>query len=190
MKVELLLNDCSGQVLPISKGIAETRANLNLARVINLTTRHTRARRTPRVATVHNAVKETIRAHLTLVHVFHAYASADTPWVAHALSYFTPVRYGRITSVSATHEATQFAGPHKIQYAPIHNSNLLTETRRSIINRHRQGLPPWSSEFQIRPLPFLPIQYSLFSPNCPVWSPIMSFYQLLKFSTFHSRTRV
>jgi hypothetical protein len=34
MKVELLLNDCNGQVLPISEGIAETRANLNLAREI------------------------------------------------------------------------------------------------------------------------------------------------------------
>jgi hypothetical protein len=49
-----------------------------------------------------------IRAHLTLVHVFHAYASADTPWVAHALSYFTSVRYGRIASVSVAHSATQF----------------------------------------------------------------------------------
>jgi hypothetical protein len=40
----------------------------------------------PWVATVNDAVKETIRAHLTLVHVFHASASADNPWVAHALS--------------------------------------------------------------------------------------------------------
>jgi hypothetical protein len=32
MKVELLVNDSNGQVLPISKGIAETQANLNLAR--------------------------------------------------------------------------------------------------------------------------------------------------------------
>jgi hypothetical protein len=35
-----------------------------------------------RVAIIHDAVKETIRAHLTIVHVFHAYASAasaDTP---------------------------------------------------------------------------------------------------------------
>jgi hypothetical protein len=30
------------------------------------------ARRAPRVATVHDAVKEMIRADLTLVHVFHA----------------------------------------------------------------------------------------------------------------------
>jgi hypothetical protein len=60
------------------------------------------------VATVHDAVKETIRAHLTLVYVFHTYASTDTPWVAHALSYYTPVRYGRIAFVSAAHDATQF----------------------------------------------------------------------------------
>jgi hypothetical protein len=58
------------------------------------------------VATVHNAVKEMIRANLTLVHVFHAYASADTPWVAHALSHCIPIRYGRIASVSAAYEAT------------------------------------------------------------------------------------
>jgi hypothetical protein len=74
----------------------------------NLTTRHTQSKRAPRVATIHDEVKETIRAHLTLVHVFHTYASVDTPWVAHALSRCTPVRYGRIAFVSATHEATQF----------------------------------------------------------------------------------
>jgi hypothetical protein len=60
------------------------------------------------VATIHDAVKEMIKAHLTLEHVFHAYASPDTPWVAHALSHCTPVRYGRIASVLATHDATQF----------------------------------------------------------------------------------
>jgi hypothetical protein len=60
------------------------------------------------VATVHDEVKETIRAHLTLVHIFHMYTSVDTPWVTHALSHFTSVRYGRIASVSAAHDATQF----------------------------------------------------------------------------------
>jgi hypothetical protein len=74
-------------------------------------------------------VKEMIRAHLTLVHVFHAYASADTPWVAHALSHCTPVMYGRIASISVAHEATQFTGPHKISYAPVHNLYLLTGAR-------------------------------------------------------------
>jgi hypothetical protein len=31
------------------------------------------------------------------------------------------------------------------------------------LNRHRRGLPPWSSEYQIRPLILFPIQYSPFS---------------------------
>jgi hypothetical protein len=78
------------------------------------------------VATVHNTIKETIRAHLTLVHVFHVYASVDTLWVVDTLFHFTPIRYGRIASVSVAHEATQFVGPHKIPYAPVHNSNLLS----------------------------------------------------------------
>jgi hypothetical protein len=81
------------------------------------------------VVTVHNTVKETIRAHLTLVHILHVYASVDTPWVAHALSPCSPVRYGRIGSISATHGATQFVGPHKIPYALVHISNLLTGAR-------------------------------------------------------------
>jgi hypothetical protein len=93
---------------PISEGVAEIRINIQPCKGINLTTRHTQARRAPRVATTHNKIKETIKAHLTLVHVFHAYASMDTPWVTHALSYFTSVRYGRIASVSAAHDATQF----------------------------------------------------------------------------------
>jgi hypothetical protein len=60
------------------------------------------------VATIHDVTKEKIRAHLTLVHIFHAYALVDTPWVAYAPSHCTPVRYGRIASVSATPDATQF----------------------------------------------------------------------------------
>jgi hypothetical protein len=60
------------------------------------------------VATIHDAVMETIRAHLTLVHVFHVCASVDTTWMAHALSRCTLVRYGRIASVSVIHKATKF----------------------------------------------------------------------------------
>jgi hypothetical protein len=60
------------------------------------------------VAIVHDVVKETIRAHLSLVHVFHTYASVDTPWVAHALSHYTSIRYGMIASVSVAQDATQF----------------------------------------------------------------------------------
>jgi hypothetical protein len=125
------------------------------------------------VATVHVVVKETIRTHLTLAHIFHMYVSSDKPWMAHAVSRRTPVRYGRVAFVLATHEDTQFTGPHKIPYAPVHNSNLLTGARRSVLNQLRRELPPSSSEFQIGPLLFLPIQYSPFLPNCPTQSPIM-----------------
>jgi hypothetical protein len=92
----------------MSEGVAEIRNNNQPCKGINLTTWHTYAWRTPRVAIIHDEVKETIRAHLTLVHVFHAYASMDTPWVTHALSHFTSVRYDRIPFVLAAHDATQF----------------------------------------------------------------------------------
>jgi hypothetical protein len=90
----------------MSEGVVEIRINNQPYKGINLTTRHAQARRAPRVTTIHDEVKEMIRAHLTLVHVFHTYASANTLWVAHALSNYTPVRYGRIASVSAAHDAT------------------------------------------------------------------------------------
>jgi hypothetical protein len=108
MKLIILRLDSANKPSPMSEGVTEIRINSQPCKGINVTTRHTHARRAPRVATIHDEVKETIRAHLTLVRVFHAYASADTPWVAHALSHFTPVRYGRITSISVAHDATQF----------------------------------------------------------------------------------
>jgi hypothetical protein len=108
MKVELLCLDSVNKTSPISEGVAEIRINNQPCKGINLTTRHTQARRTPRVATVHDVVKEMIRAHLTLAHIFHAYGSTDTSWVVHALSHYTSVRYSRIASVSAAHNTTQF----------------------------------------------------------------------------------
>jgi hypothetical protein len=108
MKVELLRLNTANKPSPMSKGVTEIRINNQSWKGINLTTRHMQARRAPRVATVHDAVKKMIRVHLTLVHIFHAYSSVDTSWLAHALSHYTPVRYGRIASVSAAHDDTQF----------------------------------------------------------------------------------
>jgi hypothetical protein len=109
------------------------------------------------VAIIHDEVKETIRARLTLVHVFHAYALADTLWVAHALSHFTPIRYGRIASVSAACDATQFGD--SIYPVCVSTFQMLVhlDPTDAGLNRHRRGLPPWSSKYQIRPLPFLSI---------------------------------
>jgi hypothetical protein len=85
MKVELLRLNTVNKTSPISEGVTEIWINSQRCKGINLTTWHTQAWRAPRVATIHDVIKETIMAHLTLVYVFHAYASEDTPWVAHAL---------------------------------------------------------------------------------------------------------
>jgi hypothetical protein len=108
MKLIILRLNIVNKPSLISEGVVDIRVNSQPCKVIHLTRWHTQAQRAPQVATVHDAVKEMIRAHLTLVHIFHAYASVDTLWVAHALSGCTPVRYGGIASVSATHDATQF----------------------------------------------------------------------------------
>jgi hypothetical protein len=108
MKLIILRLNTANKPSPMFEGVVEIQINNQPCKGINLTTWHTQARKTPRVATIHNEVKEMISTHLTLVHVFHAYASTDTPWVAHALSHFTSIRYGRIASVSVAHVATQF----------------------------------------------------------------------------------
>jgi hypothetical protein len=66
MKVELLRLGVANKPSPISDGVMEIRINNQPCKGINLTTRHTQARRAPRVATIHDEVKETIRALLTL----------------------------------------------------------------------------------------------------------------------------
>jgi hypothetical protein len=77
-----------------------------------------------------------------------------------------------------------------VPYAPVHSMLIHQGSTDVGLNWHRRGLQPWSSEYQIRPLIHLPIQYSPFSPNCPAQSPFMPFYQLFKFSTFHFTNQV
>jgi hypothetical protein len=158
----------------MSEGVTEIQINNQPFKGIDLTTQHTQAWWAPRVATVHDVVKDTIRAHHTIVHIFHAYASADTPWVAHALSHYTPIRYGRIASISMAHNATQFGD----SISPVCVSTFQMPVQHGStdmgLNRHRRGLPPWNSEYQIKPLILIHIQYSAFAPNCPARLTILS----------------
>jgi hypothetical protein len=101
------------------------------------------------VATIHDVNMQTIRAHLTIVHVFHVYASVDTPWVAHVLSHYTPIRYGRIVSVSVTHDATQFEDSICPVWVSTFQMLIHSDPTDVGLNRHRWGLPPWSFEFTI-----------------------------------------
>jgi hypothetical protein len=108
MKLIILRLDSANKPSPMSEGVTEIRINNQPCKGINLTTRHAQARRAPWLARIHDEVKETIRPYHTLVHVFHVYASANTPWVAHALSHYTPIMYGGVASISAAHDASQF----------------------------------------------------------------------------------
>jgi hypothetical protein len=77
MKVELLRLDSANKPSPIPEGVVEIQINSQPCKGINLTTRHTQAQRAPRVATVHDAVKESGRVLPRPSVVFHTYTSAD-----------------------------------------------------------------------------------------------------------------
>jgi hypothetical protein len=61
----------------------------------------------PQVAIVYDTVKESSRVLPCPSAIFHAYASVDTPWVARTLSHCTPMKRGKVSSNSLTHEATK-----------------------------------------------------------------------------------
>jgi hypothetical protein len=173
MKLIILCLGAVNKPSPMSEGVTEIQIDSQPCKGINLTTRQTQAQRAPRVATFHDAVKEKIMAHLTLVHIFHTYASMDTPWVAHALFHCTVVRYARIASASATHDATQFGDSIYPVCVSTFQMLVHSDPTNARLNQHRQRLSPWSSKFMIQTTLNLSIQYSPFSPNCPTRSLIM-----------------
>jgi hypothetical protein len=138
----------------MSEGVIEIQINNQPCKGINLTTRHTQAWRASRVATIHDVTKKSGRVLPHPSAVFHTYALVDTPRVTHALSHYTPVRYGRIASGSLAHDATQFGDSICPVCASTFQMLVQHDSTDMGLNRHRQGLPPWSSEYQIRPLVF------------------------------------
>jgi hypothetical protein len=160
MKLIILHLNTANKASPISEGVVKIRINSQPCKGINQITQHTQARRAPRVATIHNVIKKPgqVLPHPSVV--FHAYASADTPWVARILSHCTPVKWGKVSSNSSTHEATQFED----SLCPVCVSTFQIFVQHGStnigLNQHRQELPPWSSKFQSRSLPFLRIKYS------------------------------
>jgi hypothetical protein len=92
----------------ISESVMEIRINNQPCKGINLTTRHTQAWRAPRVATIHDVTKKPGQILPRPSAIFHAYASTDILWVARTLSHFTSMKWGKVSSNSSKHEATQF----------------------------------------------------------------------------------
>jgi hypothetical protein len=60
------------------------------------------------VATIHDVIKKSGQVVPQSSAIFHVYASVDTPWAAQTLSHCTPVKRGKVSSNSSTHDATQF----------------------------------------------------------------------------------
>jgi hypothetical protein len=114
------------------------------------------------VAIIHDTINKSGRVLPRPSAIFHAYASADTPWVARTLFHYTPVKLGKVSSNSSTHDATQFG--NSICLICVGTFQMLVHLYQTDVgrNRHRRGLPPWSSEFMIHITLNLPIQYSIF----------------------------
>jgi hypothetical protein len=108
MKLIILCLDLMNKPSPMSVAVTEIRINTQPCKGINLTTWHMWSMEATRMATVHNAVKESGRVLPHPSAVFHAYASADAPWVAQTLFHCTPMKWGMVSSNPSTHEATKF----------------------------------------------------------------------------------
>jgi hypothetical protein len=146
MKLIILRLDSLNKPSPMSEGVVEIRINSQLCKSINLTTRNTQ---TQRHQEWHDMTRKSGRVLPRSSVVFHTYVSVDTPCVARTLSHCTPVKRGKVSFNSLTHEATQFGIPY-VSYALVHFKCLFIRTQplRAIIDTGG-GLPPWSSEFMI-----------------------------------------
>jgi hypothetical protein len=113
MKLIFLHLNTANKSSPMSEGVTEIQINRQPCNCINLTIRHMQAMRAPRVEAIHDEAKKSGRVLPRPSAVFHAYALMDTPWVTQTLSHCTPMKRGKISSNSSTHEVTKFVGPHK-----------------------------------------------------------------------------
>jgi hypothetical protein len=82
MKLIILCLDAANKPSPMSDGVMEIQINNQPYKGINLMTHHTQTRRAPRVAIVHDMVKELGQVLPHPSAIFHVYALADTSWVA------------------------------------------------------------------------------------------------------------
>jgi hypothetical protein len=82
MKLIILCLNIVNKPSPMSEGVIKIQINSQPCKGINLTTRHTWATEATRAATVHDEAKKSGRVLPCTSVIFHAYALADTPWVA------------------------------------------------------------------------------------------------------------
>jgi hypothetical protein len=79
----------------------------------NLTTRHTWVTQAPRGPPFAMTIKELDRILPRPSDISHMKTSMGSPWVTRTLSYYTSMKWGKVSSNSATIKVTKFVGPHK-----------------------------------------------------------------------------
>jgi hypothetical protein len=151
----------------ISEGVAEIRINSHLAREITWQHDTREPQRYHEWPPFTLTIKESSRPHRTLEP-----SSMRKPrWVVRGWLNTIPmssVKYSGVSSNSATLEATKFVGLQKSHmYQYITQCLLQQGTTDAVLNRHRRGLPPLSSKFDIRPLSSFPSSI----PHFPLIAP-------------------
>jgi hypothetical protein len=142
MKLRILRLDAANKPSPMSKGVTEIWINSQPCKGINLIAWPMQARRTPRVATIHNVTKKSGQFLSHPSAVFDAYASADTPRVARTLSHtvhpWSKARY------HPTHRHTKLLrlGIPCPVYISTFQMLVHSDPTDAGLNRHRRGLPP------------------------------------------------
>jgi hypothetical protein len=124
----------------MSEGVTETRINNQPCKGINLTIWHMQVRRAPRVATIHDMTKKLGRVLPRLSVVFHAYASAGTPWVAQTLSNYTCVKWSEVRyRPTPRHTKLLSLGIPCVSYALVHFKCLfnMAQPTRALIDAGR-----------------------------------------------------
>jgi hypothetical protein len=135
----------TGKCYPYLRVIVETRVNFKPSKGIKLTTRHPRVRRAPRVATIHDDYQRVKSGPPHPSACLPCDTSLGYPWVAHTLSLLP---HRAITVGVMGCPPTQRSMKLLSLWDPINlicastKSNLFTGAKRSVLNRHRRGLPP------------------------------------------------
>jgi hypothetical protein len=167
MKLIILRLDSANKPSPMSKDVTEIRINSQPCKSINLTTWHTQAQRAPRVAIIHDMTKKPSRVLPHPSAIFHAYASADTPWVARTLSHCTPVKRGKVSSNLSTHKATQFGDSICLVCVSTFQMLVHSDPTDVGLKRHKWGYHVGAPNFRSNHSPSFPssiLYYPLIAP--------------------------
>jgi hypothetical protein len=102
--------------------------------------------------------------------IFHVYASMDTPWVARTLSHCTPVKRGKVSSTSSTHDVLSLGIPY-VPYVSVYFKCLFIQTQPTWgLTDTGRGYHLEAPNFRSDNSPFFPssiLHFPLIDPSGP-----------------------